>query len=61
MGNGNAASLTHVPGNEKASLFILPAVDAKMAMESGRTYIQTMNSNEFEFWKAKGQFHPLTM
>ncbi len=59
LGNCDAAYLTYRRGNKKVSLFILPAADAKMAMEPGRPYILTMNGNEFEFWKAQGQLHNL--
>lgn len=59
LGKCKAAYLIYMRGNQKASLFILPAGDAKMAMEPGRSYSLTMNGNEFEFWKAHGQLHTL--
>lgn len=59
LGKCNAAYLTYRHGNKKVSLFILPAGDAKMAMEPGRSYSLTMNGNEFEFWKTEGQLHTL--
>ncbi|MBU0680285.1 MAG: hypothetical protein KKD73_02575 [Proteobacteria bacterium] len=60
LGKCNAAFLTYMRGNQKASLFILPAGDAaKMNMEPGRIYSLTMNGNEVEFWKGHGQLHTL--
>lgn len=59
LGNCDAAYLTYLRDNKKVSLFILPAADAKMAMEPGRSYSLTMNGNEFEFWKGQGQLHAL--
>ncbi len=59
LGNCDAAYLIYRRGNKKVSLFILPAADAKMAMEPGRSYTLTMNGTEFEFWKAQGQLHTL--
>ncbi len=59
LGDCKAAYITYKLGNKKASLFILPEGDGKMAMEPGRTYTLTMNGNEFEFWKAQGQLHTL--
>ncbi|MEN8257711.1 MAG: hypothetical protein ABFS09_07595 [Thermodesulfobacteriota bacterium] len=59
LGNCDAAYITYRRNNKKASLFILPADDFKMAMEPGRSYTLTMNGNEFEFWQAQGQLHTL--
>ena len=59
LGDCKAAYITYKMGNKKVSLFILPEGDMRKDMDPGRTYTLTMNGNEFEFWKAKGQLHTL--
>lgn len=59
LGACKAAYLIYRHGDTKVSLFILPAADARMGMEPGRSYTLSMEGNDFEFWQANGQLYTL--